>query len=276
MIHFVVDSTFCVTKDYAKANEIKIANLLATLGDKIYNDGNIEEWNNFYNDLKNGKDFPKTTQPSPEEFDKIFKDIFSQDENAQIIVLTISQTLSGTFNCATMVANSFKEKDIAVIDSKQTAQSSLLLLEELVTLKKEGKTFNEIVKSAMQIREKTMIQFVPTTLEYLKRGGRIGRVEATIANVLNVKPLLVFKENALKCQKRVLGMNRAIIDMMNNIPKNLKKIYVCYIQESSFIDTIKNKVMSMFNLKNVEILPIDPVVGSHIGIGAVGVATLEN
>jgi DegV family protein with EDD domain len=276
MIHFVVDSTFCVSKEYAKKNDIKIANLTATLGDKSYNDGKIEEWETFYNDLENGHDFPKTTQPSPEQYEKIFNGIIKNDENAQILVLTISATLSGTFNCATMVAKGYTKNEIEVLDSMQTAQSALLLLEELVILNGEGKTFKEIVESAKILREKTMIQFVPTSLEYLKRGGRIGKIQATIATVLNVKPLLVFKDNVLKCQKKVMGINRAIIEMINNIPKTIKKIYVCYIKDSEFINVVKEKVMALFNLKNVEALAISPVVGSHIGIGAVGVATLEN
>ncbi len=276
MIHFVVDSTFYLPKEYIKKNNIKIAGLKAMLDNKTYEEIDKNNWSVFFEDLKKSKGFPKTTQPSPEEFTNIFNQIFTEDENAQIIVLTISLSLSGTFNVANLVAKNYTNKDIAVIDSYQTAQSSMLLLEELLELNKIGKTHAEIVEAALKLREKTMIQFVPTSLEYLRRGGRIGTISATIANVLNVKPLLAFKSGVLKCYKRVIGINRAIVEMINNIPKNLKRIYVCYIHESEFISVVKEKVEALFNLKDVKVLEIGPVVGSHIGIGAVGVATIEN
>ena len=102
MIHFIVDSTFGVEEEYKKAHNIKVAGLSVMLDDKIYHDENLQEWQLYYEALKKSKDFPKTTQPSPEIFVNLIEQTLKEDPDAKILLLTITQTLSGTYNCAKM------------------------------------------------------------------------------------------------------------------------------------------------------------------------------
>ena len=110
MIHIIADSTFGVPKSYAESNGIKIVNLKLILDDKVTEEGFEENYEEFYVRLKNSKSFPSTSQPSPEDFVDKIKEVYKEDEQAEIIILTISQALSGTINAATLAAREFEGK----------------------------------------------------------------------------------------------------------------------------------------------------------------------
>lgn len=274
MIKLVVDSTSYISEEYAQKHDIKVVNLTTTLSDYSIEEGYEDNWNTFFDKLKNGKDFPKTSQPTPAEFENVYNDILSKNPEADIITITISQSLSGTYNSARLAAENVNKDKIFVIDSGQTAQSELLFLEEIVELIGLGKTAKEIFDMQETLRKNVCIQFVPATMEYLKRGGRIDLLSATIASVLNIKPILSFKNGKLENTKKCLGMQKAIAEMVAEIPKAVKKIYVCYIHEAEWLQKIMDKVNQTFNFGITQAKKIGPVIGSHIGIGAVGVAYL--
>ena len=247
MIHIIADSTFGVPKSYAESNGIKIVNLKLILDDKVTEEGFEENYEEFYVRLKNSKSFPSTSQPSPEDFvDKIKE----------------------------LAAREFEGKKIVAIDSAQAATCGRIMVEELVDLIKKGKTFEEIVNKAIPVlKENLEIQFVPETMEYLKRGGRIGKLAATLASILKIKPVFSFKNGMISIKKKVLGIGKAISDMIALLPQKLKKLYVCYIYDDTNVDAIKKK-LEQSNIKYDGVVNVTPVFGSHVGIGAIGLASL--
>ncbi len=274
MIKLIIDSAAAASKQFVKDNDIQVVHLTTNLEGITKKEGYEDEWGEFFEKLKTTKDFPKTSLPSPEEFLKAFN---KADKDDDIIVITISKSLSGTYNSAVVARDMYKYPEkVYIIDSGQCAQSELFLVEEVAELIKSGKTIEEVYEIAKVIPTKTQIQFVPSTIEYLKRGGRIGLLSATLASVLNIKPILSFKNGVLTCAKKCLGMGKALGEMIKNVPEKVKKICVCYIHESEFLNTLIKRVNETFNLNIVEGRKIGPVVGSHIGIGAVGIATLEH
>lgn len=274
MIHFVVDSTFCVDEKFKQEHDIKVVGLSVLLDGKTYNETNTEHWQEFYEALKNSKNFPKTTQPSPEEFTNTFDEILSNDKDAQIIVLTLTQSFSGTYNCAKMLAESYNGK-VTVIDSENACESALLMLEELVKAKDEGKSVQQIVELAEELKPKLSVQFVPTTMEYLRKGGRISLIKSIIANILQFKPIIKTKQNVLSIAKKCFGMKKTIEEMLNMFVGKVKKMYIVYVYESPFLQYVKDRVKTLFADLDVEAKCVSPVIGSHVGIGAVGVACLE-
>ncbi len=274
MIKFVTDSTSCVSSEYAKKHNISVVSLTTTIDNYSIAEGFEPSWGPFYQKLKESKNFPKTSQPTPQEFEAVYESAFKADPNAEIIVLTISTSLSGTYNSARLAADSVNPNRIHVIDSGANCQSILLFLEELVALAQSGKTAKEIVEASHEIRNKVCITFVPQTMEYLKRGGRIDLLSATIASVLNIKPILTFKDGKLTNTKKCLGMQKAITELISEVPSTVKKLYVCYIHEAGdWLQKTLEKARNAFSHLTIgEPLNIGPVVGSHIGIGAVGIA----
>ena len=275
MIHIIADSTFGITKDFAESNNVEIVNLKLILDDVVTDEGFEENWEKFYYRLKKSKNFPSTSQPSPEDFVEKIRKIYTKDENAEIIILTISQTLSGTINAATLAVNEFSGKKIVAIDSAQAASCGRIMVEEIVDNINNGMSYDDIINTLIPtLKQKLMIQFVPETMEYLKRGGRIGKLSATLASILKIKPIFNFKNGSISITKKVLGIGKAISDMILELPKKLKKLYICYIYDDVNIATIKSKLNAL-NIKENGILKISPVFGSHVGIGAIGLASLE-
>lgn len=272
MVRLIIDSPACASEEFVKVNNISVVNLNVMLDGESRKEGFEPTWADFFEKLKNTKDFPKTSLPSPEEFLKAFDEF---DDSDEIIVVTLSKSLSGTYNAACLAKDMAKNPErIFVIDSGQCAQSELILVEEIVELIKQGKTGQEIFDISQELVTKLCIQFVPSTMEYLKRGGRISLLSATFASVLNIKPILAFKNGVLTCAKKCLGMGKALTEIVRAIPEKCKKIYVIYIHESEFISELIAKVNNHLKLNILEAKKIGPIIGSHIGIGAVGVATL--
>lgn len=274
MVKLIIDSPAYASREFVEKNNIGVVSLKFTLDGVTKAEGFENEWGEFFENLKTSKDFPKTSLPSPEDFLKAYN---TANENDDIVVITISKSLSGTYNSACVAKDLYAHPEkVFIVDSGQCAQSELLLVEEVVELINQGKSGKEIFEQAQLIATKTCIQFVPSTMEYLKRGGRISLLSATIANVLNIKPILSFKNGVLACTKKCLGMGKALTEMVKSIPQKCKKIYVCYIHESELLKTLINKVNEALKINIVEGKKLGPVIGSHIGVGAVGLATLEN
>src|SRR5574344_52961 len=261
MIWIVVDSTFGIEKEYAEKNRIKVVDLKLILDGKETLEGSQSDWEEFYNRLENTNSFPTTSQPNPLDYEKQIKQIKDTDKDAKIIVLTISNTLSGTINSALLGTKEFK--DVKVFDSGAASVSARLIVEEVVNQIEQKKSFNEIVNTIPKIIESSSIYFIPSTMEYLKRGGRVGKLASLVASVLHIKPVFLFKNGVVSVVKKAIGLGRAIADTISLIPKAVKKLYICYINDKQNLPLLKQKVESLLGLTNVEQIAVSPVLGSH-------------
>ncbi|MGI5842357.1 MAG: DegV family protein [Christensenellales bacterium] len=275
MIKLVVDSTFGLSKDFIEKHDIQVVSLSLLLDDQTFVEKTADTWHEFFEKLASSKNFPKTSQPSPEAFIDAINKVYEKTPDAEVIIMTISETLSGTINSAKLAAKNFEGKRIAAIDARQATVGSRVVLESVLEEIAAGKTFEQILKHIEDVQEKVDLYFVPDTMEYLKRGGRIGKLSATLASVLSIKPIFYFKNGEISVPKKVLGLSRSINEMIQCLPKNLKKVYICYIYNNAHVEEIKAKLKSSLNIENIEVMPVCPVFGAHVGIGAIGLASIS-
>lgn len=275
MIKLVVDSTFGLSKDFIEKHDIQVVSLSLLLDDQTFVEKTADTWHEFFEKLASSKNFPKTSQPSPEAFIDAINKVYEKTPDAEVIIMTISETLSGTINSAKLAAKNFEGKRIAAIDARQATVGSRVVLESVLEEIAAGKTFEQILKHIEDVQEKVDLYFVPDTMEYLKRGGRIGKLSATLASVLSIKPIFYFKNGEISVPKKVLGLSRSINEMIQCLPKNLKKVYICYIYNDAHVEEIKAKLKSSLNIENIEVMPVCPVFGAHVGIGAIGLASIS-
>lgn len=274
MIRLVIDSTFGVSKQYTTEHNIEVVNLKMILDGESTKEGFEEDWASFYNKMKSSKSFPSTSQPSPQDFMNAIDKILFEDSSAQIIVLTIATALSGTLNGATVAVNSYNNKNIVAVDSMQATTCGRIMVEELIEAIDSGKSFEEVLQLITVLQQNLKIQFIPDNMENLKRGGRIGSLSATIASILKIKPIFCFEHNKISVPKKSLGFNMAINELVKMIPKAIKKLYICYVHDMSNVKLIVDKVTKLLGRSNVEVVSVSPVFGVHVGIGAVGIASL--
>lgn len=270
MIKLVTDSTSYMTEEYAKQHDIKIIPLSLILGSKEITEGMPGSFDEAYDLLLADNDTSKSSQPAPDKFKQAFDSIIS--EGNEVFAITISSSLSGTYNSARLASTMSDESRITVYDSKGCAQLMLLFIEEAVKMIKEGKSRAEIKERLDSMQSASSEIFVPVTLRHLIRGGRIGGVAAAIGTILNVKPLLAFSNGILSCKKKVIGMQRALRELIAEIPKTAKKIYVMRIYKSEFFKQLYDKVSELFPFAQINQGEVGPVVGIHVGPGTIGIA----
>ena len=269
MIKIITDSTSYMTKEYQIENNIKIIPLRVLFEEEEFEEGMPGTYDSFFSKFEKSKSFPKTSQPSLPQFLNAYNEII--EEGNEAIVFTISSSLSGTNNVACLAKEQCNNPNkITVIDSKNACQTIWGLIMETVEMIKEGKSREQIVEKISELQENSSVCFVPDSLEYLNRGGRIGKISATIGNLFQIKPILLFKKGNLGCAKRTLGINKAISELISMIPKNIKKLFIIHISNSKFFEQLKNKLKGLFSVPTYE-GEVGPVVASHIG-PAIGVA----
>lgn len=270
MIKIVVDSTAYVTKEYAEKHDIKVVPLYVITKNNTYEEGFPGTFDNIFESILRDEESLKSSQPSPESFKKAFEEILN--EGNEVLCITISSSLSGTYNSALVGAEMCGGKNITIIDSRAAAQLTLLGVEKAVELIEQGYTREQIVAELAAISEIASEIFVPVTLKYLIRGGRIGGVSAVIGSLLHVKPLLAFKNGVLASRKKIIGMGKAIKEILSQIPSTVKKIYVLRIYNSEYFAPLYDAVTKAFPNIAVKKAEVGPVVGAHVGPGTIGVA----
>lgn len=270
-VQIVTDSTAYFTKEYAEENDIKIVPLSVTFSGETKDEGFPGEFEDFYRELQTSKDFPTTSQPPIEAFAKVYEEILT--ENKEIVTIVISEKLSGTYNSAMAAANMTAPDKISVIDSETTVSNLKMLVMIANDMAKQGKSREEIVETIEREKKKMNVVLAASTLEYLKRGGRLSATQATIGNLLNVKPIIGLKDGKLIAVAKVRGKNKAMEYLVDSVPENAAAITVLHILSHDDARQLYRKLQEKFPRIEIEIDEIGPVIGSHLGPGGVGVCS---
>lgn len=275
MIKIIVDSTAYTPKEYAEKNNITVIPLRVLYKDEEFDEGFPGTFDAFFEDFTKTKIFPKTSQPSLEKFiDEYNKAIDNGDE---VLVFTISSTLSGTYSVANLAKDQCKAPEkVHVIDSQANTQTILGYVMEAVEMRNAGSTCQQIIDRINSLMPNSAVSFIPDTLEYLAKGGRIGKVTATIGTILKIKPIITFKQGVLS-DKKSLGLQKAIKDLIASIPQKLKRLFIIHIADTKFFETLKKFVYEYLAKRpdkdKVEVYEgeVGPVNASHVG-PAIGLA----
>ncbi len=278
-IALITDSTSDMPKDVADKYNIKILHYRIIYKDREFVDGINVDSKYIYDNLD--REIPTSSLPSMNEMENLFNNL--QDEGyTHAIVVTLSGGLTGIFNGVKLVSENYPNIKTYIYDSKSISVGEAMLVEECAKLIKKGMTFDEIVNSLPSLRKRLHLYFVVGTLEYLKKGGRIGKVAGTIAELLNIKPIVAIDVNDGKyftydkVRGRKKSLNR-IVEIANNILKTKKCrmsiLHGCALEDSKKVfDEIKknpNVVSATFGGN------ISPVAGVHSGPGLVGLVLFE-
>jgi len=275
MIKIIADSTAYVTKEYAQENDITVVPLRYLLNDKECEEGFPGTFDEFFKEFTTNKIFPKTSQPSlelyTEEYNKAIKN------GDEVLVFTIGSSFSGTFSVANLAKDQCQDPSkVTVFDSQGLAHTIYGYIREAVEMRKDGKNVAQIVEHLEKCIDKSSIIFVPDTLEYIYKGGRIGKVSATIGSILQIKPIVICNKNELS-NKKSFGMQKAIKDMFAMIPQNINRLFILHLAKSESFEGFKKNAYKMieerFGKDKIEIVEgeVGPVVGTYAG-PAVGFA----
>jgi len=271
MIRIMVDSTADCRKE--DGLDLRIVPIAITINDRQYFDGVDLDKDTFYNLLTSSQDFPKTSQPSPQVFADIYEEI--QRDGDELIYISISSTLSGTYQSACIAKNMVGYEKIHIIDSRTATHAIGLLARHALSLRDAGKTAGEIVDEIESMKSRVKIIAVVDTLEYLFRGGRLNRMSATIGQITNVKPILTVTEEGTvvpigKCIGRSKSIQFLLKQLQSIQPAPDFPVYSLFSFGQENCDALE-EALSSAGYPTAKRLQIGASIGTHTGPGVCGV-----
>ena len=276
-IKIVTDSTSYISDEYIKKYDIKLVSLNVIINGVSSREVDIEN-EVFYEEIRNSKEIPKSSQPIPNEMLNTFREIVEDGDS--IVGIFLSSKMSGTYSNANMIKDmileDYPDAEIHILDSKTNCMQLGFGVIEAARTASEGKSINEVINAANHVINNSRFLFTPETLEYLKKGGRIGGAAALFGNVLQIKPILTVVNGETSVFKKVRTRKKAIEEIVKTVleeieAKGLGDIVVHHIncQEDGLklAKALENKLG-----KKVDIQSIGPVIGVHVGPGSIGIA----
>ena len=274
-IRIITDSAADYSAQEIEKRQITCIPMTVSFGDKEFMDGKNITKDEFFKLLTEGKDFPKTSQPSPSNFLECFEE--AKEAGDSVIAILVSSALSGTLQNAVLAKSMADYENIFIIDSKIATLVMRILVDRAVKLRDAGRTVQEIVDEVENLRPRLRLFAGLDTLEYLAKGGRLSKTSATLGNLANLKPIITFtaEGNVSLCGKQ-MGIRHACKQVakltMADAPDMDCPIYLLYAYEqkncAAFLHTLQK---SGLNLDSPKVRGIGPIIGTHIGTGAFGI-----
>lgn len=277
MIEIIIDSTCDLPEDIIKEYNMHVLPLRVTLNDKEYIDRVTIQVDEVYAAMREGI-IPITSQPSPRDIYDVFNDICTKGHD--FIYLAFSSKMSGTYQLADSICREMKEKyhDIRmkVIDTLGGSTATGLIALQAAQLIKAGYGFDVLLDQIDKLIKHVEHVFTITDLKWMVKGGRLGKTQGAIGNILDIKPILDVKDGFIEVIRKVRGRGKAL-DMVMDILIERAKDFPDQIIGISHADDLKTaqKLAEMIKLRmgdrKIIINKIGSVLGSHLGIGGVGV-----
>jgi len=275
-VQILTDSTSYIDKNIREKLKINIVSLSVNFEDESFREVDIDN-ETFYKKMKS-KGIPKSSQPSISEIYNVMRRVVEKGQS--LLCVFISSNMSGTFSTAhvakDMIIEEFKDAEIEIVDSRsncmQLGYASIVAAKAAL----EGKSLSEVKMIAEDNIKKSRFLFIPDTLEYLKKGGRIGGASALIGNLLKIIPILTVENGETTMITKVRTKQKAMVTMVDKMLQDIKElglgeISVHHIDCYDEAKIIANDLMQKLNIE-VGICDIGPVIGLHVGPGTVGLA----
>jgi DegV family protein with EDD domain len=270
-VAIVTDSTADLPPELAASRSITVVPLTLNFEGKSLLDGVDIRPGEFYRRLPSAATHPTTSQPSPGRFAETYTSLLSGHDS--IVSIHISEKLSGTYASARQAADMTDPKRVRVVDSELVSMSLGLITLVASAMAAGGAEAETIEAKVLDMRSHVQTYFSVATLEFLRRGGRIGRASAMLGSVLQVKPVLCIRDGLVTPLERVRTFERALNRILALTREIDRGHGVCVIvghaQAEADAERIGRELEPI--AETLMIQPLGPVVGAHAGPGVVGV-----
>ena len=276
-VRIITDSTADLPPQVAAEFGIRVMPLYVHFGNEVYRDGIDLTAEDFYPKLVANKSLPTTSTVAPVEFAKICDEL-SKDTD-EILAITLSSKLSATYDVALQGRELRKDKKcrVEVLDSKLFSMALGLVVIGAAKRAKEGVGLDNVVDFAKGLYSRIHVRMAFDTLEYVRKGGRIGAAEAFMGRMLDVKPILTLKDGMATPVVRRRTRAKAIEYLRKFAAgfDNIAELAVAYTTRPEDALGLVNDLDDVFPKERTYLSVIGPVLGTHLGPGALGIAVVE-
>ena len=276
-IKVVTDSTSDLPADVAESLGIEVVPLNVHFGSDVYKDRVNLMPDAFYDKLINGDVLPTTSQPSVGEFIDVYERLGSDADG--IVSVHISEKLSGTMNSARLASQQANaDCPIEVVDTFQVSMGVGICAMEAAEVANSGGDMNQVILAARNAVTRSQCFFMLETLEFLQKGGRIGKAQALIGNLLKIRPMLMLQEGEVHPLGRERTRRKGIAKLVDTVEElaPISGLAVMYSTGPYEAQTLAQNV-SKFMIEGREpmMLQIGPVIGTYAGPDTLGIALIS-
>ena len=269
----VLDSTADFPDAQIRFPNMRVVPLYVRFGERSFRDYVELDPHGFYNRLKSAPELPTTSQPTPQDFLSTYSAL---DEYERIYSLHISAKLSGTFQSASLAADELGGDRIRLVDTESASIGIGMLALAIQDLLERGTTDEEVDALVADYRERAGILFTVDTLEFLAKGGRIGRAKALMGSLLNVKPILAIQEGEVVPLTRARGRAKAFEEFRRRFEDATSDgpglaVGIAHAEAQDAVEHLRTLVLAARPQADIRMVTsLGAVVGTHAGPGTVG------
>lgn len=225
------------------------------------------------------REIPKTSLPLPEDVLRVYDEL-ADEGYTDAVHISISSGLSGTYNMVRILASEYKRLNVRVVDSKTLSMQEGLIVLSCARLLEKTQDVEEIAAYAVALREKSLGMFVIRTLEYLRKGGRIGLVEGVLGTMLQIKPVIFVNTDGIyqtiaKARGHVNALEAMLREMARRFSGARVRLAVVHGAAPEEGGKLLARLRGLLNIEEEFLCPVSPVLGVHTGAGLLGVIAME-
>jgi fatty acid kinase fatty acid binding subunit len=270
VVRIVTDSTADIPRDVQRAFEITVVPLNVHIGDEVFRDRVDLSGDDFFKKLAQTTQMPRTSQPSVGAFQEAYTRILEQGHD--VVAVLLSSRVSGTYNAGLMAAQATAPDRIEVIDSQMASMALGFLALAGAEAARAGKSLQEVAEHVRSLQPKARVIATIDTLTYLQRGGRIGRAQALVGSLLNIKPLITLKDGEVqplgRARSRAQALDRLVALLERDGP--LSRLAVLHGGARADAESLRQRVAPHYPGLDISFAETGPVLGTHTGPGVIG------
>ncbi len=269
----VLDSTADLSDPQDRHSNWRLVPLYVRFGEETFREYVDISEAEFYRRLRESSDPPKSSQPSPADFQQVFEAL---SDFEHVLCVVLSAKISGTYESARLAAENAGDGRVRVLDSGVTSGGTVILADAIQRRLEQGTNDAEIEALVERFRRERGLLFTVDTLEYLIRGGRIGKAAGLAGQLLSVKPILVFDDGEVAPFKRVRGRGKAIAELESIFVQGSKDSHdlhvgVGHAEAQTDAEELVRRVQAARPSAKLDIVTtLGPVIGTHGGPGTLG------
>ena len=248
--------------------------LTVEVGGRSYKDGIDLRTQKFYRLLTSCEEFPKTSQPSPEDYVEAFTEV--KEKGDELIVLSLSSGLSGTYQSANIAKAMVEYGGIHIVDTRTVTHLIGILARYADRLRNEGFSAAEIVEKLQDVRDRQVLFAGLQTLEYLHKGGRLSKSSAAVGTIANIKPIVALSEEGkVESVAKAIGVKRAISTIIKQVQDfevdTDFPVWSLYTVEEENCEALEAALQAA-GITVTGRMQVGPTIGAHVGPGIYGIA----
>ena len=275
-VQVVTDSTSDISPDEAEGLGVRIVPALVAFGDDVFRDRIDITPSEFYERLVSSREFPKTSQPSVEAFASVYREVAA--EGHDIASIHVSSKLSGTLNSASIASETSElETRVELVDSYTAGVGLRAVVEAAAERARAGAPLEEVTAAARSVMARNRVVVTLDTLEYLQKGGRIGRASALVGSALRIKPIIHIDGGEVAPFDRVRTRSKAVrrLEEVALEDRTLETLFVIYSDDDASAAELVDRVTPHLPHTRIEVIQTGPTVGAYLGPNALGICAVR-